>query len=156
MTAIFLVGVLNLYSSTHSQSHEGLDTLYKSQTIWFLISITTAVLISFLNPKTFERFSYVAYVGTLFLIFLVLLMGKVGMGAQRWLVLGPIRMQPSEFMKMGLVLAMARYFTKVYPERQIGFKELIIPGIITGVPAVLVIIQPISEPACFFFSSSPR
>lgn len=142
MTAIFLVGVLNLYSSTHSQTHEGLDTLYKSQTIWFCISITVAVLISFLNPKTFERFSYVAYIGTLFLIFLVLLMGKVGMGAQRWLVLGPIRMQPSEFMKMGLVLAMARYFTKVYPERQIGFKELIVPGIITMIPAVLVIIQP--------------
>ncbi len=79
---------------------------------------------------------------SLFLVFLVLLMGKVGMGAQRWLVLGPIRMQPSEFMKMGLVLAMARYFTKVYPERQIGFKELIVPGIITMIPAVLVIIQP--------------
>lgn len=142
MTAIFMVGVLNLYSATHTQSHEGLDMLWKSQIIWFLLGISVAIAISFLNPKTFERFSYVAYIGTLFLIFLVLLMGKVGMGAQRWLVLGPIRMQPSEFMKMGLVLALARYFTKVYPERQLGFRELIIPGIITMVPAVLVIIQP--------------
>jgi len=142
MTAIFLVGVLNLYSATHSQTHEGLNLLWKSQIIWFFISITVAVCISFLNPKTFERFSYVAYILTLFLIFLVLLMGKVGMGAQRWLVIGPFRMQPSEFMKMGLVLAMARYFTKVNPERQLGFKELILPGIITLVPTIMVIVQP--------------
>ena len=85
MAAIFLVGILNLYSATHSQSHEGLDSLYKSQLVWFFISISVAIAISFLNPKTFERFSYFAYILTLFLIFLVLLMGKVGMGAQRWL-----------------------------------------------------------------------
>jgi rod shape determining protein RodA len=142
MSAIFLVGILNLYSATHSQSHEGLDSLYKSQLVWFFISIAVAVAISFLNPKTFERFSYFAYIFTLFLIFLVLLMGKVGMGAQRWLVIGPIRMQPSEFMKMGLVLAIARFFTKVNPERELGFKDLIIPGIIVMIPAVLVIVQP--------------
>lgn len=142
MSAIFLVGILNLYSSTHSESHDGLNDLYKSQLVWFFISTTVAIAISFLNPKTFERFSYVGYVVTLFLIFLVLLMGKVGMGAQRWLVLGPIRMQPSEFMKMGLVLCLARYFTKVNPEREMGFKDLIIPGIIVMVPAVMVIVQP--------------
>jgi len=104
--------------------------------------VSVAVSISFLNPKTFERFSYVAYAVTLFLVILVSLMGKVGMGAQRWLVLGPIRMQPSEFMKMGLVLCMARFFTKVNPERQLGFKELILPGIITFVPVILVVLQP--------------
>jgi rod shape determining protein RodA len=142
MGAIFMVGVLNLYSATHSQTHEGLDNLWKSQIAWYLFASAIAIGISFLNPKTFERFAYVGYIGTLFLVFLVLLMGKVGMGAQRWLVIGPIRMQPSEFMKMGLVLAMARFFTKVNPERPLGFKELIIPGIIVMVPAVLVIVQP--------------
>jgi rod shape determining protein RodA len=142
MAAIFLVGVLNLYSATHSQSHEGLDSLYKSQILWFFISVCVAIGISFINPKTFERFSYFGYAFTLFLVFLVLLMGKVGMGAQRWLVIGPIRMQPSEFMKLGLVLALARFFTKVYPERQLGFKELILPGLITFIPAIMVIVQP--------------
>lgn len=142
MCVIFLVGVLNLYSSTHSQVHEGLDNLWKSQAFWFFISLSVAIGISFINPKTFERFAYLGYIFTLFLIFLVLLMGKVGMGAQRWLVLGPIRMQPSEFMKMGLVLAMARYFTKVNPERPLGFRELIVPGLIVMVPAIMVIVQP--------------
>ena len=142
MAAIFFLGILNLYSATHGQTSEGLDTLYKSQLMWFFLSVVIGIGISFINPKTLERFSYVGYLGTLFLVFLVLLMGKVGMGAQRWLIIGPIRMQPSEFMKLGLVFAMARYFSKFYPERPLGFKELIVPGIITMIPAVMVIVQP--------------
>jgi rod shape determining protein RodA len=142
MLSIFIVGVLNLYSSTHADTATGLDKLYQSQTLWFLLANVVAIAVSFFNPKTFERFSYAGYAVTIFLVFLVLLMGKVGMGAQRWLVIGPIRMQPSEFMKMGLVLCLARYFSRVSPERALGFKDLIIPGLITMIPAVMVIIQP--------------
>jgi rod shape determining protein RodA len=143
MFAIFLVGVLNLYSATHSQTHEGLHMLYRSQILWFLIATTVAIVVSVaFSPKTFERFSYVAYAFTLFLLLLVLLMGDVGMGAQRWLVIGPLRMQPSEFMKLGLAMALARYFSRTSPERQITLKDLFVPGIIAGVPAGIVIIQP--------------
>lgn len=142
MCAIFLVGILNLYSSTHADIVAGTSALYKSQIGWFLFSCVVAIGISFINPKTFERFSYVGYTITLFLVFLVLLMGKVGMGAQRWLVIGPLRMQPSEFMKLGLVLALARFFTKVSPEKELGFKDLIPPGLIMGIPAIMVIVQP--------------
>jgi len=46
MSAIFLVGILNLYSATHSQTGEGLDALYKSQLMWFLFSVSVAVAIS--------------------------------------------------------------------------------------------------------------
>src|SRR5690554_6234654 len=142
MTAIFLVGILNLYSATHAQVADHVSELYKSQILWFFVSIVIAILVSFINPKTFERMSWFAYGTTVFLILLVLLMGKVGMGAQRWLVLGPIRMQPSEFMKLGLVLALARYFSRVNPEIQMGFKDLIVPGLITLVPTIMVVVQP--------------
>jgi rod shape determining protein RodA len=142
MAAIFLVGVLNLYSATHSQTHDGLASLYKAQMMWFFMAVCVAIAVSFINPKTIERFAYVGFALTLFLVLLVLLMGKVGMGAQRWLVLGPIRMQPSEFMKLGLVLALAKYFTKVYPEKQLGFKDILFPGLIMGIPTIMVIVQP--------------
>lgn len=142
MIALFLIGVLNLYSATHSQLHDGLNMLYRSQIYWFLIGLVVAVSVSLINPKTFERFAYLGYFITLFLVLLVLIMGKVGMGAQRWLVLGPLRMQPSEFMKLGLVLALARYFSRVQPEKEMSLKDLILPGIITGLPAIMVIIQP--------------
>lgn len=143
MFAIFVVGLLNLYSATHSQKGEGLDMLYRSQIMWYLMATVTAIVVSIaFSPKTFERVSYFAYGFTLFLLVLVLLMGDVGMGAQRWLVIGPLRMQPSEFMKLGLAMALARYFARVAPERELGLRELIVPGLIAGIPAVIVIIQP--------------
>lgn len=142
MTAIFIVGVLNLYSATHAQVNDHVEDLYKSQILWFFISVVVAIMVSFFNPKTFERLSWFGYGLTVFLIILVLLMGKVGMGAQRWLVIGPFRMQPSEFMKLGLVLAMARYFSRVNPEVQMGFKDLIVPGLLTLIPTIVVIVQP--------------
>jgi len=143
MFAIFTVGILNLYSATHSQTGEGIDMLYRSQIMWYLMATVTAIVTSIaFSPKTFERVSYLVYGITLFLLVLVLLMGDVGMGAQRWLVIGPLRMQPSEFMKLGLAMALARYFARVSPERELGLKELILPGLIAGIPAVIVIIQP--------------
>ncbi len=143
MFAIFLVGVLNLYSATHSQSHEGLNTLYRSQVMWYLLATGTAILVSVaFSPKTFERISYLVYGVTLFLLLLVMVMGDVGMGAQRWLEIGPIRMQPSEFMKLGLAMALARYFSRVSPERELSLGDLWVPGLIAGVPAVMVIVQP--------------
>jgi rod shape determining protein RodA len=142
MFAIFLVGILNLYSATHSQSSEGLSTLYRSQIMWYLIANAVAIVISFLNPKTIERVSYFIYAITLVLIVLVLIMGHTGMGAQRWLVIGPLRMQPSEFMKLGLVLALARYFSRIYPEKELGLRDLLIPGLVALIPAVIVIVQP--------------
>jgi rod shape determining protein RodA len=141
--AIFLVGVLNLYSATHSQANEGLDMLYRSQIMWWFIASVVAVIVSVVfNPKTFERVSYFAYGLTFFLLILVMVMGDVGMGAQRWLQLGPLRMQPSEFMKLGLAMALARYFARVQPEKELSFRDLLIPGIIAGVPAIMVILQP--------------
>lgn len=142
MTAIFIVGILNLYSATHTQSSDHLNTLYTSQILWFLVSVAIAVLVSFINPKTFERMSWFGYGLTLFLVLMVLLMGKVGMGAQRWLVIGPIRMQPSEFMKLGLILALARYFSRVSPEIQLGIKDIIVPALITLIPTIMVVVQP--------------
>lgn len=141
--AIFLIGVLNLYSATHAQTHEGLGELYRSQILWWLLATGVAIVVSIVfNPKTFERVSYFAYGVTFFLLILVMIMGDVGMGAQRWLNLGPIRMQPSEFMKLGLAMALARYFARVSPEKELSFSDLPVPGLIAGVPAVMVILQP--------------
>ena len=47
------------------------------------------------------------------------------MGARRWLVLGPIRLQPSELMKITAVLALSRWFTRNNPDQEMGFKEVI-------------------------------
>lgn len=140
LLAIFIIGILNLYSATHNDEHT--LGLYKTQIVWFLIANGVAFLVSLLSPKTFSRAAYFMYAFNIFLLILTLLMGKVGMGAQRWLALGPIRIQPSEFMKMSLILTLARYYSKHSPEKELVLKDLIIPGMITLVPAILTIIQP--------------
>ena len=63
------------------------------------------------------------------------------MGAKRWIV-GPVRLQPSELMKISVVLALARWFTRNNPDREMGFKEVSIPFIIALVPVSLIIVEP--------------
>ncbi len=140
MFVIFVFGVFNLYSATNSDP--SMSELYKTQLLYFVISCTVGGALSFANPKTIFRYSFIIYGINIFLLILVLLLGKIGMGAQRWLVVGPIRLQPSELMKVSVVLALARWFSRANPERGLVLKDLIVPGLLAFVPAILVIIQP--------------
>jgi rod shape determining protein RodA len=140
MGAIFLLGILNLYSATHA--NPSLMNIYKTQLIYFGLATVIGVAVSFVSPRTIFRYTYFIYGFNIFLLILVLLLGKIGMGAQRWLVIGPVRLQPSELMKISAVLAFAHYFSKVNPDRGLRLKDLIVPAIIAFVPAILVIVQP--------------
>ncbi len=137
---IFFIGILNLYSATHTSPT--MNELYKVQLGWFVFSLFAGVMVSFVNTKNFYRYSYALFIFLLILLVIVLLFGHQGMGARRWIVLGSLRFQPSEIMKIGLVLALARWFTKRDPDRPLGFKQLIAPLLITAVPAGLVIVEP--------------
>jgi rod shape determining protein RodA len=142
MSVIFLIGVLNLYSANHTHVEQTMRDLYKTQILWFLVALSVAFVVSFVNSKTFYRYSYLFYALNLFLLVLVLIMGKKGMGAQRWLLLGPIRLQPSEMMKISLALVLARWYSKSSPEKELSLRDIIIPGLLTMVPAILIIVQP--------------
>lgn len=143
-TAIFIIGILNLYSATHAEAGTGgrEDGLYKTQLMWFGISWAVGVVISFIQPKNFFRLAYPGYLIMVAILILVLAIGHVGMGAQRWIGIGSFKFQPSEFMKLAAVLVLARWYSKSNPEQEIGFRELIIPGIIVFIPALLIIVQP--------------
>ena len=140
--AIFIIGIINLYSATHASSDPAILGLYKAQIVWFFISILVAFLISFIQPKNFMRLAYLIYFINLVLLALVLVLGHTGMGAQRWLGLGPVRFQPSEMMKVALVLLLARWYSKMRPDVHLGLKELIIPTIFVLIPMGLIVYQP--------------
>ncbi|MCT4642048.1 MAG: rod shape-determining protein RodA [Bacteriovoracaceae bacterium] len=142
MLFIFVIGVLNLYSATHAHSSAHMQGLYKSQIVWFVIANIVAISVSLFSPKSLFKLSYLVYVLNVILLVLVLILGKKGMGAQRWLVIGPFRLQPSELMKVSLALALAKYYSGKFPERQMGLKDLIIPFMITFVPTILIVLQP--------------
>lgn len=142
MAIIFLIGVFNLYSATHNETNLSLRNLYLSQILWFGVAVFIGFFVSIFNPKTFNKFSYVFYGGLMILLLLVLLFGKVGMGAKRWIDLGPLHIQPSELMKICLVMALSRWFTLHDPDYPLNIKSLIVPALITFIPAGLIIIQP--------------
>ncbi len=140
--AIFLIGILNLYSITTATSDSSLSGIYKSQILYFIFSIVVGVIISFIRPKTLFRYSYAGYFFILILLVLVLFLGHTGMGAQRWIVLGKVRLQPSELMKVAVIMALGRWFSKHDVDMELGLRELIIPFLITFIPALLIILEP--------------
>lgn len=141
-TAIFVIGILNLYSATHSHGVGPEQGIYKTQIIWFILSWVVGIVVSFIQPKNFYRLAYPSYLLCLVLLVLVLIVGHSALGGQRWIGIGSIKFQPSEIVKMSMVLVLARWYSKASPEQETGFKELIIPFLITFIPAIMVIIQP--------------
>lgn len=142
MYAIFFIGILNLYSATDGQTSMKLQSIFTSQLKWFFVANIVAIVISLFPPKSLIRVSYWVYLFNVFLLLLVLILGKKGMGAQRWLEFAGFRLQPSELMKISLALALSRYYSRRSPQRQIYLKDLLIPFIITMLPTILIVNQP--------------
>lgn len=142
MLIISTIGVLNIYSSTHASLNERLLTIYKSQIAWVGLATVIALVCSVISPKFILKMAYPAYIGSVLLLVLVLLFGKVGMGAQRWIGIGPFRVQPSEFMKISLVLALAKWFSSKNLYDELKIKDLILPSIFIIIPMALIVKQP--------------
>ena len=97
---------------------------------------------SFIQPKNFYRLAYPSYLLCIMLLITVLFVGHSALGGQRWISIAGMKFQPSELVKMSVILVLARWYAKASPEQETGFKELIIPFMIAFIPALMVIIQP--------------
>lgn len=100
------------------------------------------IIIALLPSRLLLDYAYLIYGGCLGLLVLVELIGSVGMGAQRWLDLGFMTLQPSELMKLGLIVALARYYNGLLPEETERTSYHLAPIILTGVPVLLILLQP--------------
>lgn len=138
--AIALIGLAAVYSATYTSRGPG--SLYYKQLIW--VGIGTLVMFLALIPDyhTIGRYAYILYAISLLLLVLVMFLGKTGMGAQRWLAIGPFSFQPSELAKLSITLALARYFAEDPKRGSYELKDLAIPGFMVLVPLILVLKQP--------------
>jgi rod shape determining protein RodA len=112
------------------------------QIIFSLIFIPLMLLIIFIDLKLIFSFSYIIYILSLLLLILVEVFGHKAMGATRWINLGFFKMQPSELMKIALVLAIAKYFHVIGEEKEIRFKTIFIPLILILLPSLVIMKQP--------------
>ncbi|GAB6053798.1 rod shape-determining protein RodA [Magnetospira thiophila] len=112
------------------------------QAIRFAMGMALMISVALIDIRSWLRYAYWLYFISLVMLVAVEFMGFIGMGAQRWIDLGFITLQPSEVMKIALVLALARYFHSISLE-DIGRLSILIPPLlIIALPAVLVLRQP--------------
>lgn len=108
----------------------------------YLVFLAMAMIIAQF-PREFVRFvALPVYILIVLLLMAVEAMGFVGGGSQRWLNLGFMTLQPSELMKPGIVIILARYYDMLPPAATREFRSLLVPGVLIGVPVGLVLMQP--------------
>jgi len=112
------------------------------QLMRFIVGFIGMVTIALIDIRWWYKLSWFFFAGGMALLIIVEVMGQVGMGAQRWINLGFIQLQPSEIMKIAVVMALARYFHSSTIEDMRRLKFLIIPVMIIAAPVSLVLLQP--------------
>jgi rod shape determining protein RodA len=108
----------------------------------FGFGLLLMLAIALIDIRLIARLSWLAYAGAVALLLLVLRMGQVGKGAQRWLDLGIIQLQPSELAKIGLVLALAHWFHRASWERVGNPLFLVVPTLAVALPVGLILKEP--------------
>lgn len=138
MCLVLIISEVVLYSAGGGSWHPfALSQLLK---IIFCMGIFTFA--AFSNIKFWIKSAYSIYAIALILIILVTFIGHTGMGAQRWLNIAGINIQPSEFIKMALVLVLARHFAWMNSIDLSKFRNYIVPTLLMLIPFVLIVIQP--------------
>lgn len=132
------VGALTLYSAANG-NWEPWAIRHLSR---FGLAFVLMICFAFIDARLYFKYAYLFYFVTLFLLICVEIGGHVGMGAQRWINLGIIKIQPSELMKIGIVLFLARYFSYTTMSGIKSVKGIILPIFMILLPAGLIFLQP--------------
>ena len=132
------IGLAMLYSVANGSVNPWMSR----QLVRFGIGLTLMFTVAFIDIRVWMRLAYPIYGVALLLLVTVKVMGTIGMGAQRWVDLGAFNLQPSELMKIALVLALARYFHSLSYEDIGRVRWLIVPTIMVLLPVGLVLAEP--------------
>jgi rod shape determining protein RodA len=137
------IGLINLYSATHGISAENMSNLFVQQIVWLSAGWLLFFILTFVDYQIFFRLAYLFYFLNLMTLLAVTLFGKVAYGAQRWIDLGFFRFQPSETMKLSIIILFARLLAeKNSLSAGMSFKDMLLPLIVLAIPFVLVVEQP--------------
>jgi len=112
------------------------------QVVFFLVGFALLIAAALVDIRVWMRFAYPAYAVALVLLIAVAVIGHSALGAQRWIEIGPLQLQPSELMKIALILALARYLHGLSVEDVSKPLKLAIPLVMIAVPAFLVLKEP--------------
>ena len=141
VVAICLLGILNIYSASAAYKMVGAP-YYIKQLNWMAVGLIITLVICSVDYHLLEDFAYWFYGILICLLLAVLLVGKTSLGATRWLDLGLFTIQPSELLKIGIILTFARFFNNYHVVGGLTIKDMLYPLALLGVPALLIMKQP--------------
>jgi len=141
--AIICIGLLSIYSALYPQIQaRPTNNLFVKQIIWFSIGFAVMGASLFINYQRLRTLSPWLYGLVLVLLVAVLAIGKEAHGSKRWLEMGGLQFQPSEFMKVIIVIQLAGYLSSQEITSFPGVKKLLLPAGLVVVPVLLVLAQP--------------
>jgi rod shape determining protein RodA len=135
------IGILMIYSAGFDPIDKSNSGLYKKQILWFIFGFIIMIGVTLLNYQALGEYSVHIYVFFVVALVVTLIFGRPVRNTRAWLSFGLFTIQPSEFMKLALVIILAKYLE--IRERDINrLRELVIPAILTFVPVLIILIQP--------------
>jgi rod shape determining protein RodA len=152
--ALCAIGFVNIYASVYNPDTSAVfnfTTNYGKQMIFVFTALIVGFSILLVDAKFFSVFSPIIYGATIFLLLVVLVVGRKVAGNQAWIPIGSFRLQPSEFAKFGTALLMARYISNFNPKLR-DLKSIFFAAIIVLVPLFLIMLQPDAGSGLVFLS----
>lgn len=137
------MGWLNIYAAVFNEAYDNIFDLsqsYGKQVIWILSSLFLALIILLTTPRFFSTFAYLIYGSMIVLLIVVLGIGTEISGSKSWFQIGGFGLQPAEFAKFATTLALAKFFNSQHLNLSLA-KNKILPLLIMGAPAILILLQ---------------
>jgi rod shape determining protein RodA len=139
---ICFVGILNIYSTGFSLTPSGQTALYIKQSQWIILGLIFMFVAFGIDYRIINRYAYVIYGVSIFLLVLVFVYGYTAHGSQRWITFWGFSFQPSELMKLTTILALARFFDNHKSNGGYQVRDLVVPFSIVLVPFIFIVKQP--------------
>ncbi|MFW6366425.1 MAG: rod shape-determining protein RodA [Spirochaetota bacterium] len=138
---IAAIGIVTVYSAGYDPITDLNNNIYRRQMLWFIIGFFTMLAMTFVDYKILGDYSLHIYGVLLLILVLTTYFGTPIRNTRAWISFGSFSIQPSEFMKLGLILVLAKYIE--IRERDIKhFRELLIPSLLTIIPVIFIVQQP--------------
>jgi rod shape determining protein RodA len=151
---LIIIGWFNIYAAVYNEEHTRIIDLsqrYGKQFIWILATIVIAVFVVVIDTRFYFFFAYFIYGGLIFMLIMVLILGRDINGARSWFQIGSLSLQPSEFAKFGTALALAAYLNSTKQDLS-KLRVFLISIAIILFPAFLIVLQPDMGSAVVYFA----
>jgi len=136
-----VLGLMTIYSAVMAGALQQ-KVIFWKQVVWYGVGFLAAMIVFLFHYRQLDRWAYWIYGICNALLVSVLVFGRTIAGSQRWLILGPVSLQPSELVKIAVIIVLAHWYSKTTNPRGLSLAELVTPAVLLLVPFCLITIQP--------------